>query len=134
MLTINLSFQHHEAKPGKLDFLRTSLETLSPVVFTHFHLLRALLLSNNDINRMLDLATNPDTIVSAAAVSALAKIAAQSVSSSSLDKLDPRVSNVLKDVICTNTKRFAFTFSPFIGHEGPPLCKLGQLPSLLNPK
>lgn len=111
-LSLFLSVQHHEAKPNKLDFFGTSLETLSPVVFTHFHLLRILLLNNNDINRMLDFAKNPNVVVGAAAVSALAKIAAQSVSSSSLDKLDPRVLNALKGVTHIKHKAFAlFSFS-----------------------
>ena len=113
-LSLFLSVQHHEAKPNKLDFFGTSLETLSPVVFTHFHLLRILLLNNNDINGMLDLAENPDdVVVGAAAVSALAKIAAQSVSSSSLDKLDPRVLNALKGVTHIKHKEFALFFSFF---------------------
>ena len=90
---------------------------MSPVVFVHFHLLKAILLNSRDTKGICEYAKSSNLAVSAAAVSALASLVAQAVSDSKVSSFDPSLLEVMKSVIASLHAFNTLTTKLFLGAE-----------------
>ena len=72
---------------------------MPPVAFVHYHLLKAILVKNGDNDGILEYSKSSNFVVGAAGIGALASLVAQAISGSKIETFDPKLLEVMKNVI-----------------------------------